>query len=41
MEREQYNAYNKDKCNSILKKAMSKEKNNADGSTKGFFKYVK
>ena len=41
MARAQYNASKKAKANGTLKKAMSKKKNSTDGSTKGFFKYVK
>lgn len=36
MARTQYNASKKAKANGTLKKAMSKKKNNADGSTKDF-----
>ena len=41
MARTQYNASKKARTNGTLKKAMAKKKNIADGSTKGFFKYVK
>ena len=41
MARTQYNASKKARTNGTLKKAMAKKKNIADGSTRGFFKYVK
>lgn len=41
MARTQYNAAKRARDNGTLKKAMAKKKNGAEGSTRGFFKYVK
>lgn len=41
MARAQYNAAKRARANGTLKKAMTKKKSSAEGSTKGFFKYLK